>query len=138
MSVQRGLLFDTQAIISWAQGTVPQTVISAVLDGRRVHASRVSFWEFLLKSRFHSVGISFENFQEVVLALDADVLGIELAHLNTLRTLPFLKKPQSHADPFDRMIIAQAITEKLVLVGSDTRFPDYVKLLGKSLKVMWK
>lgn len=138
MSGQPGLLFDTQALISWAHGTVPQTVISAVLEGRRVHVSRVSFWEFLLKSRFHSVGITFDHFQEVVLALDADVLGIELAHLQTLGTLPFLKKPQQHADPFDRMIIAQAITEKLVLVGSDTRFPDYVKLLGKGLKVLWK
>ncbi|MDR2578155.1 MAG: PIN domain-containing protein [Chitinispirillales bacterium] len=45
-------------------------------------------------------------------------------HLRTLADLPQLS---SHKDPTDRMIIAQAITEKITMVSSDTEFPRYVK-----------
>jgi len=45
-------------------------------------------------------------------------------HLETLSCLPFYP---DHRDPFDRVIIAQAITEKIPIISSDRKFHNYVK-----------
>jgi PIN domain nuclease of toxin-antitoxin system len=130
------LLFDTQAVISWALEMVPHRVISAVQDGAGVHVSVVSLWEFLLKSRYHEIGISFEEMQQTVKALGAHLLAIEPQHLQTLRTLPFVG---DHRDPFDRLIISQAISEGFSLVGKDRGFPQYRKTpVGHQLDVIWE
>jgi len=53
-----------------------------------------------------------------------EIKPIKNEHLKTLEQIPIL---QDHKDPSDRMIIAQAITEKMALVSSDTMFPCYKK-----------
>lgn len=45
-------------------------------------------------------------------------------HLNTYAALPFVR---DHRDPYDRMIISQAISDKATLVSSDLKFPWYAK-----------
>lgn len=45
-------------------------------------------------------------------------------HLNAYAALPFVK---DHRDPYDRMIISQAISDKAILVSSDLKFPWYSK-----------
>ena len=44
-----------------------------------------------------------------------------------LRTLSKLETVEGHNDPNDRLIIAQAITENIPLISSDTKFPKYTK-----------
>ena len=44
-----------------------------------------------------------------------------------LRTLSKLETVEGHNDPNDRLIISQAITEKIPLISSDTKFPKYTK-----------
>ncbi len=130
------LLFDTQGIISWALGTAPQAVLSKVKNGADVFVSAVSLWEFLLKTKLHSVGISFADLQQAIKAVRATLLPIELAHLQTLEQLPFVG---THRDPFDRLIIAQAISEGYILVGADREFPKYVKTkIGSNLEILWR
>jgi PIN domain nuclease of toxin-antitoxin system len=52
------------------------------------------------------------------------VLPIELAHVSYLKQLP-----QHHKDPFDRIIIAQAMLEDMAVISADRAFSDYaVKL----------
>jgi PIN domain nuclease of toxin-antitoxin system len=48
------------------------------------------------------------------------LLDIKLFHLKILQTLPFY-----HRDPFDRLIIAQALSEQLPIVSSDANFDRY-------------
>ena len=55
------------------------------------------------------------------------ILPIERDHLETLSNLDFF-----HRDPFDRLIIAQAITENMPLVSSDSIFQKY------PLNCIWK
>ena len=50
---------------------------------------------------------------------------IDKGHLNQLCKMDIVDK---HTDPFDRIIIAQAITEKLPLISSDKKFPKYKKI----------
>ena len=131
-----GLLFDTQAIILWAKNEVPQAVVARVepVDSL-IFVSIVSLWEFLLKTRYHDVGLDFQDFIAVLISLRAEVLEIRLGHLHRLRELPAVK---NHRDPFDRMIISQAISENLTLVGGDRRFPAYRQAQGSSgLKLLW-
>jgi len=48
------------------------------------------------------------------------ILPINLAHVLELGKLPF-----HHKDPFDRLLIAQATAEKMILVSSDSKFAAY-------------
>ncbi len=54
--------------------------------------------------------------------IGVSVLAITEKHLHTMQRLPNVK---GHSDPNDRLIIAQAITDKVALVSSDTKFPLY-------------
>ena len=55
---------------------------------------------------------------------DWEIKPIQKEHLRTLEKIPIL---HNHKDPSDRMIIAQAITEKITLVSSDKMFSSYKK-----------
>jgi PIN domain nuclease of toxin-antitoxin system len=56
--------------------------------------------------------------------LNFEIKYIAKEHLQTHARLPLL---YGHKDPTDRMIIAQAITEDITMISSDTEFPRYVK-----------
>ena len=51
---------------------------------------------------------------------DIDVLPITVAHLVTVSTLPL-----HHRDPFDRLLIAQAMVEQMPMVSADPAFDAY-------------
>ncbi len=51
------------------------------------------------------------------------LLSITPSHINQVDQLPF--PDNGHRDPFDRLLIAQAITENLTLLSSDAKFDAY-------------
>jgi len=56
--------------------------------------------------------------------LNINIKYIDEGHLKSFSKL---KKVEGHTDPTDRLIIAQAITEKIPLISSDKKFPKYKK-----------
>lgn len=65
--------------------------------------------------------------EEIVPTLDKMSISrvpVSDKHLNTYAALPFVR---DHRDPYDRMIISQAISDKATLVSSDLKFPWYAK-----------
>ncbi|MCX5882513.1 MAG: type II toxin-antitoxin system VapC family toxin [Deltaproteobacteria bacterium] len=54
------------------------------------------------------------------------LLNIELRHAAKIEKLPF-----HHRDPFDRLLIAQAISDKLTIVSADSSFSEY------GVKILW-
>lgn len=56
--------------------------------------------------------------------MSIDVISVTEKHLAEYATLPIIK---DHRDPFDRLIIAQAISDKATLVSSDLKFQWYEK-----------
>ena len=91
--------------------------------------SVVSLWEISIKVSIGKLSLSqpFDIFVPQQLADNAiDVLPIDLAHLNVISTLPF-----HHRDPFDRMLIAQAMVAQLPIVSIDAAFDAY------SIKRLW-
>jgi len=85
--------------------------------------STASVWEIAIKQStgklsFH---VPFEVFIKQQLSLnDFNLLNINLDHLAVVATLPF-----HHRDPFDRLLIAQSIVEKIPILSVDSAFDAY-------------
>jgi PIN domain nuclease of toxin-antitoxin system len=82
----------------------------------------VSFWEIAIKTSLQKLKLSksLEIMINQSVENGFEIISIEPAHLITLSTLYFY-----HRDPFDRMIIAQAITENMSVISSDSVFNSY-------------
>ena len=119
-------LLDTHSLI-WFIGGDPQLSSQArslIGDERNeLLVSIASLWEIAIKTSFGKLTLSapFDELIPAQLKLNGiDLLNIKVDHLSTLTTLPF-----HHRDPFDRLIIAQAIVEKLPVISLDGAFDAY-------------
>jgi len=84
--------------------------------------SMVSLWEISIKMSLKKLEITttLEQIHTYITSNGFEILSINLAHLNTLLTLP-----HHHKDPFDRLLIAQAFTENLSIISADRHFGSY-------------
>lgn len=90
-----------------------------------VYVSVVSLWEILLKKQKGKLECP-DNLTEVIAQSGFTLLPIHAAHVQEAVTLP-----EIHADPFDRLLVAQARREKLRLVTNDQAMMRYdVSLLA--------
>lgn len=85
--------------------------------------SVASLWEIAIKTSIGKLEL-LKPFEELIpeqLEINTvKVLPIELNHLSNITNLPF-----HHRDPFDRLIIAQGISEGLSIITSDSAFKNY-------------
>jgi PIN domain nuclease of toxin-antitoxin system len=120
------LLFDTQAFLWWA--TAPDKLSGAALTACQDRAntlilSAVSVWEIQIKLQLGKLTItsSLERLVENQVQVNrVQALPVLLPHVYGLATLP-----SHHKDPFDRLLIAQAVVENLTLVSADRGFALY-------------
>jgi PIN domain nuclease of toxin-antitoxin system len=84
-----------------------------------VYVSAASAWEAAIKSALGRLDLA-DSFETMTQANGFEPLPIVFRHADWLRTLP-----PHHADPFDRMLIAQAQAERLTLVTHDRVFERY-------------
>jgi PIN domain nuclease of toxin-antitoxin system len=119
-------LIDTHTLI-WFANSNPalsskaRTLIEDPFN--KVSVSVVSIWEIAIKvsSGKLNLGKSFKEFvQDHVRNTNFFVMDVNLWHTIEVETLPF-----HHRDPFDRLLIAQAITENLPIVSGDAVFDNY-------------
>jgi PIN domain nuclease of toxin-antitoxin system len=80
--------------------------------------------EKIKPSKWKTLPRAFDVFDFIETHLGFSVKYVSREHLLTLANLPTV---ENHNDPSDRLIIAQAITEKIPLVSSDRKFPKYRK-----------
>ena len=85
--------------------------------------SVVSLWEIAIKYGLGRLVLS--NKFEVLFPNQLTINGFEQLAIENTHLYEFVKLPQHHSDPFDRLIIAQAIAEKMSVVSIDTAFDDY-------------
>ncbi len=121
------LLLDTHILI-WALENNSQltgNVRDIIIDGKNlVFVSSVSAWEISIKKSIGKLQAP-DNLMEEIEQHRFTPLDINFKHSQLAGQLPYI-----HKDPFDRMLIAQAIIEKLILVTKDSFIPQYdVKVL---------
>lgn len=116
------LLLDTHVLI-WAVAEpdrLPPPVRDAVADpGNDALVSTVSAWEITIKLALQR--LEFQLVDDAMLdRFRMRHHPVGLRHTAALSTLP-----DHHRDPFDRMLVAQAVVDDLTLVTRDAAFADY-------------
>lgn len=120
------LLIDTHAFLWFVAG---DTALSAVArehienpESER-YLSLASVWEIAIKHSLGRLTLALpldELFERGTIENGIGLLGIERAHVLGVAELPF-----HHRDPFDRLLVAQAMREDLTIVGKDQAFDAY-------------
>ena len=93
----------------------------------QLYVSSESIKEFFHLSQQNRIKLDIKKVDDIFEYIDYlgyTIKYIKKEHLKTFYNLPIEK---THNDPSDRLIIAQAITEKIALISSDTAFPLYRK-----------
>jgi PIN domain nuclease of toxin-antitoxin system len=116
-------LLDTHTLV-WGV-TAPEQLpprVHEILRTEEVKATVVSYWELMLKkSRPNALVVDPASWWErYVTRSSVEVLPIRVAHVDRLDTLAAI-----HRDPFDRMLVAQALAEKCTLVTADSALTRY-------------
>ncbi len=126
------VLLDTNVFLRWTgEESVPRRVERLIMsETNTLLVSIVTPWEIAIKQpRWRDNKLSNARVRTALDLLGARILPILLKHIDVLSSLP-----EHHADPFDRMLIAQAISEDAVVLSRDERFPLY-KTAG--LQIRW-
>ena len=100
---------------------VARTIIED--DANTVFLSLASLWELAIKTSLGKfrLGQPFEQFiLQQLTPYDITLLDIAFRHITAVATLPL-----HHRDPFDRLLIAQAMVERVPLISADTAFDAY-------------
>ena len=110
-------LFSPEKIAEHAAQTIEES-------GNRVFVSSISFWEISLKFSLNK--LELEGITPDELPHIADRMNFEILNLKTADAASFYRLPRiPHKDPFDRMIVWQAIRDKMTLISKDSKIPAY-------------
>ena len=117
------LLLDTHALI-WALSEprrIPKYATERLEDPDTVvYASAASTWEIAIKATLGKIEVDLDELQREVRNTGFTELSISVEHALRLRELP-----AHHRDPFDRILVAQALEEGLTLVTHDSVLRRY-------------
>lgn len=115
------LLLDTHVVLWWQTDDrrLGREARKAIATADIVWVSAVSGWEASIKSALGRLRLD-EKFRLLVAADDFTELPVSLAHAERLLDLP-----PHHGDPFDRLLVAQALVEKATLVTHDRAIEPY-------------
>jgi PIN domain nuclease of toxin-antitoxin system len=116
------LLLDTHIVLWWLADdpSLSQGIRDMLGDNANVVAvSSATVWEVAIKASIGKLEID-ENWIDELSADGFKQLPISWPHTDRVRTLPAI-----HGDPFDRLLIAQAIEERFTLVTADSIIPTY-------------
>jgi PIN domain nuclease of toxin-antitoxin system len=88
----------------------------------RTYISIISIWEIAIKIGIGKLKVEFDfkDLPQILLQLNIEILPITFAD-----TEIYIGLPLHHRDPFDRILIAQAINYKLAIIGCDVAFDAY-------------
>ena len=120
------LLLDTHTLIWFItnDAKLSDKALQLIEDGTNTaFVSIASLWEIAIKMNLGKLlaGQDFNVLFPAQLTSNAiDLLPVEVAHVARVAILPL-----HHRDPFDRLLIAQALQENLPIISADTAFDSY-------------
>lgn len=119
------LLLDTHALI-WFSESAPQLSAKALKEIESQNnisfISMATFWELAIKLSIGKLQLA-KPLSVIMAEVQSNgflLLPIAPSHILQVETLPFL-----HRDPFDRILIAQALSEGFTLISNETLFDEY-------------
>jgi PIN domain nuclease of toxin-antitoxin system len=116
------LLVDTHVLLWWLADdpTLPPHARAAIAaPEHRVAVSAASAWEIAIKRALGKLDAP-DDLHRTLLVSGFDELAITVDHATVAGALP-----RHHDDPFDRMLVAQALVEDLTVITVDPRFAAY-------------
>lgn len=122
------LLLDTHTVVWYVEGNSKLSATARALikaGGNDVFMSPASYWEIAIKASLGKWTLNQPYADFIDLCLNHyrfQILPIIPAHTAVLISLPF---PLHHKDPFDRLIVAQAIAEQMPVVSADDKLDSY-------------
>ena len=118
-------LLDTHTFLWFLEGNdqLSDSAKQAIEDrGQFKYVSIISFWEIAIKISLKKLDLTVP---EKELKIHAIKNGFEILPLTFDHTSGVVDLPLYHRDPFDRMIISQALTENLTVITRDQYFDSY-------------
>lgn len=123
------LILDTHVLLWFlsSDSKIPNYTLREIEIADVCYVSMATLWEIAIKVSLRKLELDYtlSAFIKLISESGFKILPISASHVVNVANLQF-----HHRDPFDRLIIAQALTEDLRLVSQDAAFADYkVKLL---------
>lgn len=120
------LLLDTHALIWLMEGDsrLNDKACSLIANSDEVYVSSASIWEVAIKVRLGKRKTDPEEHFEFTQRAGLRELPVTARHAVATKGLPFV-----HRDPFDRLLVAQAITEPMRFLTADAQLSEYSELI---------
>ena len=120
------LLLDTQIFLFYLadSGKLSKKVRSDIARADEVFISAASIWEAAIKTAIGKLSVSPVGLVEGISASGFAELPVSALHASRVAALP-----HHHRDPFDRLLVAQAILEPLHLLTMDAALKPYTELV---------
>jgi PIN domain nuclease of toxin-antitoxin system len=125
-------LLDTHTFLWFLEGSKrlsKKTKDIIVNPKNKTFISIASIWEMGIKLSLDKLelDLSLEELKQELIRNEIEILPLDFDHIITLSKLEY-----HHRDPFDRILISQAKSEKLTILSKDSHFKLY-----KQVKVVW-
>lgn len=121
------VLLDTHSFIYWIENNraaLSSTAFTIISDpGNTIFLSLASVWEMQIKIQIGK--LKLVNDLSIVVEEQQCVNGMQLLSISSQHIYHLSQLPLHHKDPFDRLLISQAITEGFSLLSNDTKFAAY-------------
>jgi PIN domain nuclease of toxin-antitoxin system len=119
------LLLDTHVLLWLMAGSrrLDSAVRSRMQQAEAVYASSVSIWEIAIKRQIGKI----QEDPEIVVN-ELETAGIRELQVSNLHAVAVGRLPLLHRDPFDRLLIAQAISEPMQFMTGDAKLREYTEL----------
>lgn len=125
------ILLDTHTLL-WAffqKNNLPEHTRNIIEEAETVYVSVASLWEIAIKQSIGKLDLNctIADIVQICNEEGIEILQITAQHLDQIKQLP-----SPHNDPFDRLIISQAMVEDLTIISKDRFFDKY------DIKLVWE
>ena len=120
------VLLDTHVLL-WAMQDSKQLSTAArkcIRSAEATYVSAASLWEIAIKASLGKLSVDSDLLEEQL-----ELAGLQPLSISWQHTVQVRKLPMHHRDPFDRMLVAQAMSEPLRLLTHDARLRVYSDLV---------
>ena len=126
-------LLDTHVLIWHAENqNLNQNVLNIINNPENtILVSHASLWEMTIKVSIGKLKLNFSiaEFPNLLIQNQFSILPFDFKNYEILSQLPF-----HHQDPFDRMLIAQAMSENIPIISHDSQFDLYDVVIIDAVK----